>query len=104
MLRRDVLAIAIAWLPLGACAGIGPIAMVGSEATAMSATKKTSLDNLISALTGADCAITNPSIGRNYCSDPPREEAEPERWCYRSLADITCYDAALTGNLTTRVR
>lgn len=94
---------ALACLPLGGCA-LSPLAVVGTEATTYSMTSKTTLDSVLSAVSGYDCSVKNASIGRNYCSEPPKEEVEPERWCYRSLGEITCYDAALAGNPTNRVR
>ncbi|MBM3542455.1 MAG: hypothetical protein FJX51_10435 [Alphaproteobacteria bacterium] len=82
--------------PLAACAGgaVVPLAMTGSEVYGYSATKKTNIDHLISAVAGEDCSIRNLGLGRQYCMAPAQPSAEPAAYCYRTIAEVTCYREA----------
>ena len=82
--------------PLAACVGgaVVPLAMTSSEVYSYSATKKTNLDSLISAVAGEDCSIRNLGVGRQYCMTPTPASAEPTAYCYRTIAEVTCYREA----------
>ena len=82
--------------PLAACAGgaLVPLAMTSSEVYGYSATKKTNVDSLISAVAGEDCSIRNLGLGRQYCMSPAQPSAEPATYCYRTIAEVTCYREA----------
>ncbi len=89
---RSLAFVALVLAPLTSCAGgaVIPLAMSGSEIYGYSATKKTNIDHLISAVAGEDCSIRNLGVGRQDCTAPSQPSAEPAAYCYRTIAEVTC--------------
>jgi hypothetical protein len=60
-------------------------------------TQKTVDDHLVSLVTGKDCSTVRASQGDRYCIAPPPPQPMMRRttYCYKSLADVTCYDRPL---------
>ncbi|MFN0042769.1 MAG: hypothetical protein ACKVSF_06110 [Alphaproteobacteria bacterium] len=77
---------------LGGCAALGPAAMISTEVYSYSATKKGSFDHLVSAVAGQDCSIRNAGLGKGFCVDEPTASTEPATYCYRTLADVNCFN------------
>lgn len=57
------------------------------------ATKKTIIDHAASMSTGLDCSTVRSLNGGNYCEKPYENHppAVATLYCYRELADVTCY-------------
>ena len=61
-------------------------------------TDKTLTDHFASMKSGKDCSTVRLEQGRTYCrEDEPNPM--PEMHCYRSLADVTCYQVANPARL-----
>lgn len=78
-------------LPLGACDSLFMV----EGGTAVLTGKRLS-DQAISMASGKDCAVNRISQGLTYCVE---DEALPTQniYCYRSLADVVCYDRPQNG-------
>lgn len=89
-----------ALLFLGAC-GSGPenVATLGAvEAAVIINTDKTIVDHFASMANDMDCSTIRAQQGGHYCM--PRYENQPvvpALYCYRTLADVTCYDRPSTN-------
>ena len=81
---------------LGAAAFAGGCTAVSTGASVVSlmATKKTLTDHVVSFATDMDCSTIALERGGSYCSDPDAAPPpQPLHHCYRSLGEITCYEA-----------
>lgn len=84
--RNLILLVAAGWIAQGCTA-----ALVGAAAEESAARK-----------TGKECAFANLLQRKAFCADPA-PKPEPERYCYRDIAGVTCY-AVPSGNNTTASR
>ncbi|MBF0248320.1 MAG: hypothetical protein HQL36_09670 [Alphaproteobacteria bacterium] len=60
------------------------------------ATDKTLKDHLVSFHRSKDCSTVRLEQGRTYCREDEPNPA-PNVYCYRTLADVTCYRAPEPG-------
>lgn len=103
MVRTGWKAMAVAGaalLLLGACGspaetvtGLG-----AAEAVVIINTDKTIVDHFASMANDMDCSTIRAQQGGHYCM--PRYENQPvvpALYCYRTLADVTCYDRPSTN-------
>lgn len=83
-------------LGLSACAGGAavPLVMASSDIYSYSATKKSNVDSLISAIAGQNCSFRNLGVNRSYCLEEASTAPEPAAFCYRTIAEVTCYREA----------
>lgn len=78
-------------LALTACANWGPAYLGAVDGTVVMGTDKTIIDHGISLASGKDCSSVRLEQGKRYCKeDDP--VIRPDVYCYRTLADVTCYD------------
>lgn len=90
---RLILAIATALL-LGACTDPVSLAMTGASAASAVGTDKTIPDHIMSFALDEECSFRNQLKGRPWCRPVDKETAEaspPQRYCYESIAKMTCY-------------
>lgn len=77
-------------LSLGACTAVSS----GASVVSLMATKKTIVDHVVSFALDEDCSTIALERGEPYCTDPNAPQPiTPVYYCYRSLADITCYES-----------
>ncbi|MCF8478856.1 MAG: hypothetical protein K9H25_00350 [Rhodospirillum sp.] len=71
-----------------------PTPLIAAEITTMSLTGKTMVDNAYSLASGKDCNTIRYLEGNYYCREqlPSNQVVDTRLYCYRTLADITCYD------------
>jgi hypothetical protein len=83
-------------LGLSACAGgaAAPLVMASTDIYGYSANRKSNVDSLISAVAGQNCSFRNLGVGRSYCLEETSTATEPTAYCYRTIADVTCYREA----------
>lgn len=82
-------------LLLGACASGAETTtgLAAAEALVIINTDKTIVDHFASMANDMDCSTLRAQQGGHYCM--PRYENQPvvpALYCYRTLADVTCYD------------
>lgn len=84
-------------LPLAACDSL----FLFEGGTAFVTGKRLS-DQAISLASGKDCAVNRISQGLTYCVE---DEALPAQniYCYRTLADVVCYDRPQYGDRQQKV-
>jgi len=76
---------------LGACDPM-TATLLGVNAVSFAMTDKTPIDHVASWVTGLDCSTHQQVNTHHYCSDPsPPKVAEAPLYCYRTLANVTCY-------------
>lgn len=109
MMKRFYLSCA-AVLTLCGCKGIeatgdalaGPplASFVVVDAVSVINTQKTVDDHLVSLFTGKDCSTIRASKGGHYCVDQPQPgpTVVQTTYCYKSLANVTCYDTPLASD------
>lgn len=91
----------IALLGLGGCSEPTSLALTGASLISFAATDKFLMDHVASWATGKDCSMAAAGADGRYCR--PDEEiatpgfqtliAESPLYCYRTLAEITCYES-----------
>ena len=81
--------------PIVAKAAAGTIIL---DAISVVNTQKTLDDHLMSLITGKDCSTVRASMGDHYCEEKPEPTPSIVRttYCYKSLANVTCYDQPVT--------
>lgn len=84
-------------LPLGACDSLFLV-----EGGSAFVTGKRLSDQAISLASGKNCAVNRISQGLTYCVE---DEANPVQnvYCYRTLADVICYDRPQYGERQQKV-
>ncbi len=96
----------VALLALGACTSPLAIALTGASAATYVATGKTLPGYAMSYSTDQDCLVMRNLKGEPMCKEVPAagglEEQAVEMACYRSIADITCYQAENPHETVTR--
>lgn len=62
-------------------------------------TDKSVIDHGYSLLTGKDCSIVRKQLEGVYCIDPDEEPVlvDTKLYCYRTLANVSCYRKPLAG-------
>lgn len=76
-------------LGLGACTAVTS----GASVVSLMATKKTIMDHVVSFALDEDCSTIALERGEPYCTDPNAPSPPtPVYYCYRSLAEINCYE------------
>lgn len=106
-----------ALLLLAGCGGEVGLVMVGATAVSFATTDKFLTDHAVSYATGENCSALQLEQTGEYCrsadeiaaaaaEEAARQQAgAPEMYCYRTLADITCYaQEDYQASLTQRVR
>lgn len=93
-------------IALGACTSPLGIAVTGASAIAYVATGKSLPGHAMSYSTDQDCLMTRNLKNEPMCRDVPAGggliEPSVEMACYRSIADITCYQAENPNETVTR--
>ena len=93
--RPAGIAVAVATGLIAGCTGVEPafVLMSGATATVVN-NNKLPTDFIGDAVTGLDCnSIRQSREGGPYCrSAQAGLVIERPKYCYRSIADITCYD------------
>ena len=78
-------------LVLAACGGQDLVPLPVLDAATVIGTDKTIIDHGVSLASGKDCSSVRLEQGKRYCKeDDP--VIRPDVYCYRTLADVTCYD------------
>ncbi|MBL4614837.1 MAG: hypothetical protein JKY27_08190 [Magnetovibrio sp.] len=67
---------------------VGNVSIISAGVTM--ATDKTLVDHIVSYRSGKDCSTVRTEQGRTYCRED-EDNSMPEMYCYRSIADVTCY-------------
>ncbi len=98
---------ATALLALGACTGPLAIAVAGASVATYFTTGKTIPGHAMSYAADQDCLVMRGLKGEPMCKDLPpiggqEENKVAEMACYRSIADITCYQAENPNETPTR--
>lgn len=90
-------------LLLGGCGGEVGLALLGASVVSFASTDKFLGDHAASFATGEECSALQLEQTGEYCrsaeemaaaelaAEIRRLEANPEMYCYRTLADVTCY-------------
>jgi len=73
----------------GAC---GSIAAVEGASTVVS--DKTVSDHIVSLASGKDCSTVRIEQGLTYCVEDMPKVNQERLYCYRTLADVVCYNRA----------
>jgi len=77
--------------------GCGPVALSGiplvgqAEAISVVGSDKTIVDHVVSMSSGKNCSSVRREQGLHYCEED-EPTVNPEVYCYRTLARVTCYD------------
>jgi hypothetical protein len=95
-------------LGVSACADPATLAMGGASVVTFAHTGKTLTDHAMSLATEQDCSLKNTIAGKAWCQplshtgadDAP---ADPEFYCYRSIAEVTCYRLRNPHDTATRL-
>jgi hypothetical protein len=86
---------------LGSPAGAAPTFWVLDVVSVIN-TQKTIDDHIVSLISGDDCSTVKASMGEPYCQ--ARKPVIPTvlrvSYCYKNLANTTCYDRPLTDGST----
>ncbi len=81
-------------LGLSGCVFSTTAVVAGANIVSYVETEKLLTDHAVSLATGMDCSAERAVREYEFCRDPAEELAAAEQdqvFCYRSLADITCY-------------
>lgn len=67
-----------------------------AENVSVIGTDKTIADNIYSSVSGRDCSTIRAIDGEYYCRQrlPDNRVIDTRLYCYRTLADVDCYDQA----------
>lgn len=66
--------------------------LIAADMVSVVATDKTIIDHVTSIGTGQDCSTLRAEKGGHYCKEPyENEPVVGTLYCYRTLADVTCY-------------
>lgn len=65
--------------------------LIGVEAVSVVNTDKTLGDHIISFSSGKDCSTIRKQRGMTYCKED-EIQAKTSVFCYRTLAEVTCYE------------
>lgn len=96
----------VAILGLSACTDPASLAMSGASVVTFVSTGKTLTDHAMSLATDQDCSLKRSLEGKSWCE--PAENvaaadiAGPELYCYRSIAEVTCYRRRNPNDTKTR--
>lgn len=78
-------------LALGGCTGEAALGVaVASGIVTLNATKKTSVDHIVSGITGEDCSVISLEQTGQYCQEK-LEVVRSDVYCYRTLAAVDCH-------------
>lgn len=84
-------------LLLGGCTGDAAGAFAVADAAIIINTDKTLVDHVASLTSGKDCSTVRAQQGYHWCREPyENQPVVPSLYCYRTLADVTCYDRPST--------
>lgn len=72
--------------------GCGGLFVAEGASTVVSG--KTVSDHVISLASGKDCSIVRTEKGLTYCVEDEAVVNQDRYFCYRTLADVTCYTSA----------
>ncbi len=85
-----IIAAAAACLLVASCGAAAPYAMV--DGAVVVTTEKTMADHVVSLASGKSCSLVRLEQGDTYCEEDELVPLQPNLYCYRELAGVTCYD------------
>lgn len=101
---RQICVVALPLLLLAGCGGEVGMIMAGASAVSFATTDKFLTDHAASYATGEECSSLQFEQTGAYCRSAAeiaaeqaeeaarQQAAQPDIYCYRTLADITCYE------------